>query len=149
MLLVQYTRACLACGAHTRYGKGLVMKGYSVLVVERDWAVGSMLTDLLELDGYQVVVARTGQAAIQQVHTSPPQVVLLDDHLSDMTMAECVSVLRALHPHLPIVRMTTNNQSDQRGPRVDMLRTLRKPFDTAALLSLLEGATSISGSIPG
>ena len=49
-----------------------------ILIVEDDKRLTRVLTTSLEADGYQIFDASTGQAAIQEVRTRNPDLVLLD-----------------------------------------------------------------------
>src|SRR5205814_6106683 len=49
-----------------------------ILVVDDDPAIRQLLTDVLEIEGYEVTVAADGQAAVQLVAVSRPDFVVLD-----------------------------------------------------------------------
>jgi DNA-binding response OmpR family regulator len=49
-----------------------------ILVVDDDPAIRQLLTDVLEIEGYDVTVAADGQAAVQVLAASRPEFVILD-----------------------------------------------------------------------
>lgn len=76
-----------------------------ILVVEDDEMQATMVTRMLEIDGYQVRVARDGaqaQAAMQQRPT--PDLVLLDVELPDTDGFAILKQMRA-HPMLRLLRV--------------------------------------------
>lgn len=70
--------------------------GVRVLLVEDDPAVADSTVVLLEMEGYQVRIAESGQAALEQVPEFRPQVVLLDVGLKGMDGLETAQRLRQL-----------------------------------------------------
>jgi CheY-like chemotaxis protein len=52
--------------------------GRRVLVVEDDDDIRSLLAELLEEEGYEVVSAADGRQGLERAHEQPPHVILLD-----------------------------------------------------------------------
>jgi two-component system alkaline phosphatase synthesis response regulator PhoP len=106
-----------------------------VLVVEDDEVTARVLYDNLTFEGFHVLQAATGAAALKLAETSPPDVVLLDVTLPDMSGFDLCSPLRRAGA-TPIIFLTA------RGQKVDKLRGLNlgaddyvtKPFDLEELL---------------
>jgi two-component system, OmpR family, response regulator MprA len=112
-----------------------------VLIVEDDDAIRESLQTFLEDEGYGVIMARDGQAALEIIPTLPgPTVILLD---LVMPRLDGLSVLRDLadHPEKrdahPIFLMTAH--MDRLSPQVVQLLgnlgipVLPKPFDLEQL----------------
>jgi DNA-binding response OmpR family regulator len=55
-----------------------------VLIVDDDELVISRLSSLLERNGYQVCVARSGEEAMRVLHATTCQIVITDWHMPDM-----------------------------------------------------------------
>jgi CheY-like chemotaxis protein len=115
--------------------------GRCVLVVEDDEVVRNVITALLEDEGYRVVTAPNGAAALQhlaQPDAPKPAAILLDMWMPVMDGHEFIAAYRQRPGHhAPIIAMTgalfgTNSQP---MPAVDEF--LAKPFDVEALLTLL------------
>lgn len=69
----------------------------TILIVEDEPDILSMLRDYLEMEGYAVLTARCGRDAIAQTQRGP-DLILLDIGLPDM---DGLAVCRALRDHLP------------------------------------------------
>jgi DNA-binding response OmpR family regulator len=106
-----------------------------VLVVEDDEVTSRVLYDNLTFEGFHVLQATTGAAALKMAEATPPDVVLLDVTLPDMSGFDLCSPLRR-GGATPIIFLTA------RGQKVDKLRGLNlgaddyvtKPFDLEELL---------------
>ena len=110
----------------------------TVLVVDDEPDIRYLLRVTLELAGYRVVEAAHGEAALEQVRDSPPQLVLTDQMMPVMNGGELIERLRAetSTKAIPIV-MVSGTRSVQ--PGADAL--LRKPFDPAELIVLVDRLT--------
>lgn len=70
--------------------------GTRVLLVDDDFAVADSTAMLLELKGYTVCIAHTGNAALEQLPVFRPRIVLLDIGLKGMDGFETAQRLRQL-----------------------------------------------------
>ena len=59
-------------------------KNCKILVIDDDENSRITISDLLAEDGYEVIVASSGEEALEKVHTEKPAVALLDIRLPDM-----------------------------------------------------------------
>jgi len=66
------------------------------MLVDDDQTMVSLMQTLLELDGYEVVAARTGTEVLAKVEATRPELIMIDFHLTDM---EGVDVVRQLRDH--------------------------------------------------
>ena len=105
------------------------MSGQRILVVEDDFLIRMTLTESLESEGFVVIEADSGEAALVQLRSDPTIRLLLTDmqlsgSLDGRALAEAV---RAENLILPIIYMT--GRPDRVGP-VDPLRELviGKPY---------------------
>jgi CheY-like chemotaxis protein len=110
----------------------------TVLVVDDEPDVRYLLRVTLELAGYLVVEAAHGEAALEQVRSSPPQLVVTDQMMPVMNGGELIERLRAdgATEAIPIV-MVSGTRSAQGG--ADAI--LGKPFDPADLIVLVDRLT--------
>lgn len=69
-----------------------------ILVVDDELAIRLTMTEMLTRDGYQVILAESGQAALKLIATQVFDLVLVDLKLGDM---EGTEVLEALHRQSP------------------------------------------------
>jgi CheY-like chemotaxis protein len=110
-----------------------------VLVVDDNAALRENLAEALELEGYAVAVAASGEAALARLGQEPrPGVVLLDFMMPGMSGADLLVLIRK-DPSLAGVRvvMTTGSVGVRSlAPGADAV--LMKPFGVRELLSTLK-----------
>jgi DNA-binding response OmpR family regulator len=120
-----------------------------VLVVEDDPQLSSMLGELLQAEGYEVVFARDGQRALHEGLTRSFDVMLLDRGLPAIDGLTVLSKLRASGFLTPtLVLSALGNPAD----RVEGLDSgaedyLSKPFDIDELLARLRALRRRQASI--
>jgi CheY-like chemotaxis protein len=107
----------------------------TVMVVDDEPDIRYLLRLTLELAGYGVVEAAHGEAALEQVRRSLPQIVLTDRMMPRMNGGELIERLRADErtKAIPIV-MISGTQGAQ--PGADAF--LGKPFDPDELIVLVD-----------
>jgi CheY-like chemotaxis protein len=120
----------------------------TILVADDEPEVRSLILALLEDEGYRVVVAANGRAALEAVERRRPDLILMDIMMPMMDGREAVRRLRA-RPELasvPIILMSAVT-SDALQPGVQAF--VPKPFDLDYLLGaidrLLDESTAGSG----
>jgi DNA-binding response OmpR family regulator len=113
-----------------------------ILVVDDDPSVRSLVTDSLEIEGYEVVVAEDGFAGLRAIEAHHPDCVLLDVMMPGLDGHQVLQRIRAAEerPALPVVMLTAYSddatawQAWTEG--VDYF--LAKPFDADELLRYLD-----------
>src|SRR5919197_144343 len=101
-----------------------------VLVVEDDDVIRQLVSIALEEEGYEVLQAPHGQAALQLVEQAPPDVVLLDMRMPVMDGWEFARRYRqCAQPRGHVVVMTAAVDALERAGQVDVDTVLSKPFD--------------------
>ncbi|WP_022881235.1 response regulator transcription factor [Gryllotalpicola ginsengisoli] len=110
-----------------------------ILVAEDDRRLAAMLEQLLRSEGYEVVLAHDGQAALHAVLTRPFDLLLFDRGLPVRDGLDVLEALRAQGNAVPaLILSALGNPSD----RVEGLTRgaedyLAKPFDIDELLARL------------
>ena len=118
------------------------MNSSCVLVVE-DNAQDILVAELLlEELGYNVVIAQTGQEAIEKSKEILPDLILLDMFLPDMTGIEVCRTIKS-HPNLnliPVLFVTgsNNNENVIRGFDAGAVDYVVKPFNISELASRIK-----------
>jgi DNA-binding response OmpR family regulator len=113
-----------------------------ILVVDDDPAIRQLLTDVLEMDGYEVSVAVDGLAAVRAVTASSPDFVVLDVMMPGLDGFRVLSTIREQPGEpVPVLMLTAAAEADA-GARawasgVDYF--LAKPFTADAVLDLIGG----------
>ena len=106
---------------------------YTILVVDDNEMNLSLMSKILELEGYQVRLAYTGIEAIQSVIQKMPDMAILDIMMPDMNGLELCRRLRQppLNVTVPIVLLSAMNAETERGLVVEAGANdmWAKPFD--------------------
>lgn len=117
--------------------------GLRVLVVDDNVDAAETLSALLEFSGHQVRVAHSGAAAISSAAAHPPQVVLLDIGLPDISGYEAALALRDIDgmKGARIIALTGwgTPADKQRSSAAGFDQHLTKPVDFNQLLAALAG----------
>lgn len=125
----------------------------SVLVVDDERAMVGMVAALLGEDGYEVVTAYDGEAALKRHAEESPDLVILDRGLPKLSGDEVCRRIRATSS-TPILMLTGEKGSDERARLLDLGADdyLEKPFSkkelSARVRALLRRATPATRSRP-
>ena len=120
--------------------------GTTILLVEDDEIMLGLTRKLLEENGYRVLEAKDGKAAMEAMksHPGPIDLVLTDVVMRGMSGPELVNELTATHPAIKFVFMSgyTGELIAQHKQINWDIPLLEKPFTRAALLKALDAALS-------
>jgi len=121
----------------------------TVLVADDEYAIVAAIRELLEDEGYAVLTACDGEAALELIERARPDVVLLDVM---MPRIDGRAVLRAIRdrPGLastPVIVMSAARLS-QGAEEFEGRLFLQKPFALTRLLALIKAAISPPASPP-
>jgi PAS domain S-box-containing protein len=109
-----------------------------ILVVEDDEAVGTGLSAMLELEGFDVRLVANGLESKQSVADYGPDIVLLDVNLPDISGIEVYEQIRAVWPKLNVIFST--GHADAHALE-DMQHTdapsIMKPYDMNELMAVI------------
>src|ERR1700723_2147108 len=108
-----------------------------ILVIEDERKLAEAIAEGLEGNGYQVVVADTGEAGIRQLRNSAFQLVLLDVMLPRQGGLETLRELRRGGFRIPVLILTSRGSVDDRVRGLDAGADdyLVKPFAFPELLA--------------
>jgi two-component system KDP operon response regulator KdpE len=112
-----------------------------VLVIEDEPEIRRFLRVSLAAHQFDVNEAETGQAGLVAAASQPPEVVLLDLGLPDISGFEVIAQLRAWSP-VPIIVLSARGQESDKVAALDAGADdyLTKPFGIAELLARLRVA---------
>jgi two-component system NtrC family sensor kinase len=123
--------------------------GVSVLVVDDEAGISSLLSDLLEADGYRVVTASNGVAALALLEKETFDAVLTDIRMPELDGPGLYREVERRHPALAsrIAFMTGNILTEDTADffAVTGAPCVRKPFvrdDVLRVLQQVMGASS-------
>lgn len=110
-----------------------------ILVVEDDPQVGRMLRESLEAEGYEAILAPSGEEGLSCALRDVPQLLLLDIMLPGIDGFEVVHRLRAhaKTAHIPVVILSARHDTAARVHSFDhtVQDFLTKPFDPNELMT--------------
>lgn len=106
----------------------------TVLVVEDDHDLRVMLRALLENEGYAVLTAAEGRAALVHLDTIVPDLILLDLRMPLMDGWELIAALRT-RPELANVPIGLHTSEADRTLPTKVSFVLQKPVDARMLLA--------------
>ncbi len=114
----------------------------TVLIIDDDGAILTLIENLLKRTSYRAVFAHNGPEGLYIARTERPDIILLDDSLPAITSREMMSELRsdARTADIPVIIFSAALESR----RPDYARSmggdglLAKPFNRADLLSVLD-----------
>ncbi|MBI2381196.1 MAG: response regulator [Gammaproteobacteria bacterium] len=111
------------------------------MVVDDSITVRKVTARLLERHGYEVITAKDGVDAVNQLHDLKPDIMLLDIEMPRMDGFELATVIR--HDErlkdLPIIMITsrTGEKHRTRAEAIGVNRFMGKPFDEVELLDTI------------
>jgi DNA-binding response OmpR family regulator len=114
-------------------------RGTEVLVVDDDQRLRELVREFLELNGFAVSQAGTGEQALRILEWSAPQAVLLDLQMPGMDGLLALKKIRARHPGLPVIVMThaDDEKSREEAAALGVTTYLVKPLNFTHLKELL------------
>lgn len=112
----------------------------TILVVENDHGLRSLLADVLELEGYRVLEASDGIRAVRLLAEERVDAVLLDIRLDLEDGIALGQELRFQWPDLPIAFMSGDSSGAEAAKRAESLGSpfLSKPFTPDGLTTVVE-----------
>jgi len=121
-----------------------------ILVVDDDPAIRQLLTDVLEMEGYEVQVAVDGIAAVRAFENSRPDFVVLDVMMPGLDGYDVLRNFRGQDCNpVPVLMLTAAAEPDSavRAWTDGVDYYLAKPFTADAVLTVIEGALGNETSI--
>jgi DNA-binding NtrC family response regulator len=121
----------------------------SILVIDDDPLVVSLMQRMLQADNWDIRIAQNGRDAIEQIDLHIPDLIITDIVMPDMEGLEIIAGLKKSHPQIRIIAVSGSG----RGQAVDYLAyaeklgafaTLTKPFRREELLQLVRRALDTS-----
>ncbi|ENW82825.1 hypothetical protein F909_01096 [Acinetobacter sp. ANC 3929] len=118
-----------------------------IMIVDDSVTVRKVTSRLLERQGYDVVTAKDGVDAIEQLETIKPDLMLLDIEMPRMDGFEVSNLVRhhEIHRDLPIIMITsrTGEKHRERALSLGVNQYMGKPFQEEALLENIESLLAV------
>jgi two-component system chemotaxis response regulator CheY len=120
-----------------------------VLVVDDDESIRRLIELALTQEGYEVVTAAEGRAALAEAARQPPRLILLDIRMPVLDGWGFARAYRAgPPPHAPIVVLTAARDAAEAAVRIGAEACLAKPFELSALYATV-ARVAAPGAQPG
>ena len=117
------------------------MKDGSILVVEDEEQVRTLIVRLLEKRGFSVLQAQNGRVALEVASGKVSEIALVitDLVMPEMGGAPLLKELRALRPDLPFLCMTGYTKEEvMSGDSMPNAHFIEKPFTPAGLIEQVQ-----------
>ena len=109
----------------------------SVLIIDDEAAIRESLETLLELEGYRVVSAETGEEGLARIAERAYDLILLDFALPDRNGLEILTDIRDRDPNLAVIMITAYGTVENavRAMQGGAVNFVQKPWDNEKLLA--------------
>lgn len=112
------------------------VRRYSILIADDDAACRDALRELIEPEGYQTVLAGSGEEALEIVERKPVHLLLCDQYMPRLTGLETVQLVHQFNAVLPCILVTSDvtEQLMRQALLVKTFSVLAKPVSKNLLL---------------
>ena len=108
-----------------------------VLVVDDDLSVRASMKKVLQGAGYEVLLAATGQEALNQLGAQRVDLLLLDMNLPLRSGPDILEQIRAKDANLPIITLSAYAQQYRSKASARASALMEKPLDASKLLEVI------------
>jgi two-component system nitrogen regulation response regulator NtrX len=114
----------------------------TICLIDDEPAILNTLSSILEDEGYQVLVAKSGLEAIKIVRSEMPDLVILDIWMPEMDGLETLKRLRAQFPSILVVMMSGHGSIETavKATKLGAYDYLEKPLDLEKVTILVRNA---------
>jgi DNA-binding response OmpR family regulator len=111
-----------------------------VLIVEDDAAMATALSDGFAYEGYEIALARDGEAGLKAARAGAPDVIVLDVMLPKLSGLDVCKRLRSEGSNVPIMMLTARGQEIDKvlGLKLGADDYVTKPFGFMELIARVE-----------
>src|SRR5260221_10667570 len=111
-----------------------------ILIVEDDAAIRDVISDILRQNNYSIETAIDGTSALDLLKKVPPDLLLLDLGLPDISGESICIQARKLYSTLPIIILTAKNQTLDvvNGLNLGADDYISKPFELEVMLARIK-----------
>ena len=113
------------------------MSGKHILIVDDEPDIAEVMGDRLKANGFQVQTVESAQACYAAVSERPPDLVLMDIQMPEISGMEALVELKATHPEIPVLMVTASTvqaaakEAEEKGAEGFLL----KPYEPGELVS--------------
>ena len=128
-----------------------------VLLVDSDLSAGGAIRSVLEMEGFEVVLADSAPSAIKAIETSAFDAVVIDVRKPGDEGLDTIKATHEIAPTLPIIAIASRKNQNSLGPEKDFLSFateagaaagLYKPFTPRDLVTAVATCIDNRGGAP-
>ena len=114
----------------------------SICIVDDEPAILNTLSPILEDEGYEVSVAKSGIDVLKMVRSDPPDLIILDIWMPDLDGLETLKRLRQQFPALLVIMMSGHGSIETaiKATKLGAYDYLEKPLDLEKVTILVRNA---------
>ena len=111
------------------------MRPPRILCIDDDETVLTMLRAVLELEGYEVRIAKRTSLGLELLRTEPPDLVLTDLRIDELDGMDMLKAVKAIDPEIVVIMLTgyASLQTAIQAMRAGAYDYLLKPVDVDEL----------------
>jgi two-component system, response regulator, stage 0 sporulation protein F len=112
----------------------------TILLADDDEDSRTLLSFILEEEGWDVLEACDGREALEKVLKYQPDVLVLDNRMPELTGAEVYREIKAQGVNLGVVLATAYGEVGELAKSLSITHFVSKPFNISELLACIEAA---------
>jgi DNA-binding response OmpR family regulator len=107
-----------------------------ILIAEDDRDFGNILAQYITLSGYEVILTRDGNEALEKFKSEKPDICVLDIMMPEIDGFTLASKLKSAHPGIPFIFLTAKSMKEDivKGLKLGADDYITKPFDPEVLI---------------
>ena len=117
----------------------------TILIVDDEVSICQSLGAILKDEGYQVLVAGSGEDALKSIDSEMPQLVLLDIWLPGMDGLETLKAIKAAHPNILVIMMSGHGtiETAVKATKLGAFDFIEKPLSLDKVIILVSNALNV------
>ena len=117
----------------------------TILVVDDESSICQSLSAILSDEGFQVLIAGSGEEAIKKFEEEMPQLVLLDIWLPGMDGLDTLKAIKAAHPNVLVIMMSGHGtiETAVKTTKLGAFDFIEKPLSLDKVIILVNNALNI------
>lgn len=114
----------------------------NICIVDDEPSILNTLSSILEDEGHQVSVAKSGTEALKLIRTEPPDLVILDIWMPEIDGLETLKRVRQQFPHMMVIMMSGHGSVETavKATKLGAYDYLEKPLDLEKITILVRNA---------
>ena len=114
----------------------------TICIVDDEPSILHTLSSILEDEGYQVTIAKTGKEALKVIQREPPDVVMLDVWMPEIDGLEVLKRVREQFPNVMVIMMSGHGSVETavKAIKLGVYDYLEKPLDLEKIPILVRNA---------